>query len=722
LPSVDHSPLPVAMVLRNVVLLTAGVAALDNVRPSPIKKVVTLIEEMKSNVEKEGKEDLKAYDEYKCWCDSNGAEKKEAIEYATETIADLEAYLEEAAGKEGELKTEIDSLQADIDEDNAALGTAKSVRDKEADESAAMESDSKESVGLISGALDVLKKAQSFAEVKKSSPQEQDALIQVRSVVERHFPQFQGVMQKDLFDMMSTFNNLDQATMSHSEVATGAFLGEVFLPKREAAMIEQTEGQGEPSGGAAGAKSYNSQGGQIIGILAEMKDEMVRDLSAAQKAEFKALVDFQNLRAAKMAETAAAEEQKGLKEDELATLLDRAAKAAADLESMKEAKAADEKFVAEMEVGCSTVDTEFAARSKIRGDEVVALGEVLEILTSDEARDLFARSVGGAASFLQVEASTRERRTESAFQHIASVARKHKNWMLMSLAVNVQLDAFAVVNEKIDKMLVELEKQQKAEYEKKEKCNQDIDSTEDDIWTAKRTKKDLGEKNLDLSNTLETLAEEIKTLKQEVSDMEVSLKQAGIDRKAENEMFQQQIFDQRATVKVLNMALDRMKEFYEPSLMQVHMHGKQPTPGAAAAPPPPKPQGYEKSGGSGGAMELIKMIIEESKRAEQELQTDENASQKRYGSFVGSTAKSIEAARGSIAEKEKQTAETESALSETKEGQLANEASLENLATLLSALHADCDFVIKYFKLRQEARQEEMDSIKEAKAILAGAR
>jgi len=711
--------LPVAMVLRNVVLLTAGAVALDSVRPSPIKKVVIMIEEMKATVEKEGKEDMKAYDEYKCWCDSNGSEKKDAIEYATEQIADLEAYLEESAGKEGELKTEIDSLQADIDEDNAALGTAKSVRDKEADEFAAMESDSKESLGLLTEALDVLKKAQTFAEVKKSSPQEQEALLQVRSVVQRHFPQFQGVMQKDLFDMMSTFNNLDKAAMSGSDVATGAFLGEVFLPKREAAMIEQTEGQ--PSGGAAGAKSYNSQGGQIIGILGEMKDEMVRDLSAAQKAEFKALVDFQKLRAAKMAEVEAAKKQKGLKEDELATLLDRAAKAAADLESMKEAKAADEKFVAEMEVGCKTVDDEFAARSKIRGDEIVALSEVLGILTSDEARDLFARSVGGAASFLQVEASTRARRTERAFEQIARMARKHKNWMLMSLAVNVQLDAFTVVKEKMDKMLAELEKQQKEEYDKNEKCKVDIDTTEDDIWTAKREKKDLEEKNLDLSNTLETLAEEIKTLKQEVSDMEVSLKQAGIDRKAENGMFQQQIFDQRATVKVLNMALDRMKEFYEPSFAQIHMHGKQPTPGAAAAPPPPKPKAYEKSGGSGGVMELIKMIIEDSTRAEQELQTDENAAQKRYGEFVSSTAASIEAARGSIAEKEKQVAETESALSETKEGQLANKASLENLATLLTALHADCDFVMKYFKLRQEARQQEMDSIKEAKAILSGA-
>jgi hypothetical protein len=57
---------------------------------------------------------------------------------------------------------------------------------------------------------------------------------------------------------------------------------------------------------------------------------------------------------------------------------------------------------------------------------------------------------------------------------------------------------------------------------------------------------------------LDTLAEQIATLKTEVSDMEVSLKRAGIDRKAENEMYQQHVADQRATVKVLNMALDRL--------------------------------------------------------------------------------------------------------------------------------------------------------------------
>jgi len=82
--------------------------------PSPIRKVVTMIDEMKATVEKEGKEDLKAYDEYKCWCSTNGEEKKRAIEYSTEQIADLEAFIGEASGTEGKLKTEISSLEADI--------------------------------------------------------------------------------------------------------------------------------------------------------------------------------------------------------------------------------------------------------------------------------------------------------------------------------------------------------------------------------------------------------------------------------------------------------------------------------------------------------------------------------------------------------------------------------------------------------------------------------
>jgi hypothetical protein len=705
--------------MRNVVF--AALVGASLAVPSPIRKVITLIEEMKANVEKEGKEDMKAYEEYKCWCETNGAEKKDAIAYATEQIADLEAFLEEAAGKEGELKTEIAGLADDISEDNSALGTATSVREKEADEFEAMEADSKESIGLLTQAIAVLTKAQTLAQTSKSTPGTQAALIQIRNVVSKHFPQFKGIMQKDLFDMMSSFQEIatEQQQMSRSAVATGAFLGEVFLPKREAAALEQSEEKAQApisgGGGAAGAKSYNSQGGQIVGILSEMNDEMIRDLSAAQKTEFKALVDFQSLRAAKLAEIQASTKQKDMKEAALADLLDRAAKAAEDIEATKNARSADEKFVAEMSENCKVVDQEYAARTKIRGDEIVALGEVLDILTSDDARDLFAKSVG--TSFLQVD--QRSSLQDRAMQRIAQVARKHNNWALLSLAVRVRLDAFTKVKETMDKMVAELKAQQKNDYEKNEQCKKDLDTTEDNIKIAEREKKDLAEKNKDLSNTIDTLTEEIATLKQEVADMEVSLKKAGIDRKAENELYQQNVADQRATVKILNMALDRMKEFYSPSLVQIQSH--QPVPGAAAPPPPPKPKAYEKSGGAGGVMQLLTMIIEEATREEQELMKDENAAQKMYGEFVTATKTSIEADRASIAEKEKQLAETESALSSTKESQLANEAMIEDLNNLLAGFHADCDYIMKYFKIRQQFRQEEIDSIEEAKAILSGA-
>jgi len=101
---------------------------------SPIKKVVTLIEEMKQQVEKDAEDDTAAYDKYMCWCDTNRKEKTAAIKNAEEQIEELTAFVEEAAAKESELKTEIATLEDDIADDEAALTTATAVREKEQSE------------------------------------------------------------------------------------------------------------------------------------------------------------------------------------------------------------------------------------------------------------------------------------------------------------------------------------------------------------------------------------------------------------------------------------------------------------------------------------------------------------------------------------------------------------------------------------------------------------
>merc|ERR1719161_2689966 len=129
-------------------------------KPSPIRKVVTLIEDMKTQVEKEGEEDKAAYDKYACWCQTNDKEKTDAIEAAEKAIEDLSAKIEEYAALQAQLKTEIEKLEEDIAKNQKALETATAQREKEKAEFEAQEADLKEALSALKQALDVLGKVQ----------------------------------------------------------------------------------------------------------------------------------------------------------------------------------------------------------------------------------------------------------------------------------------------------------------------------------------------------------------------------------------------------------------------------------------------------------------------------------------------------------------------------------------------------------------------------------
>jgi chromosome segregation ATPase len=710
---------------------------------SPIQKVVKLITEMKAQTVKEGEEDQTAYDKYKCWCLTTESEKTDAVKAAEAKIEELTSFIAEAAAKEGELKTEIAGLEEDIAADKEALATATEMREKENAEFKAEEADMKETLSLLSEAITVLSKVQLLQKPGEKEAAMKTALLQVNGIIRRASPQFQMVMQKDLYDMLGEFHGVEQKDMklNSKDVVSGSFLAAVFAPKRDSsAALEQasrslpwikTEEQlgkeADPNsldGNAAGVKSYNSRSGSILGILKTQGDKFAKLLAASQKAELQALVDFQKLQAAKTGEIASATQSKDDKSAELADLLDKVAKAKEDLEATQAALSADQKFLVEMTKNCATEDEEYAKRVKVRSEEVKALSETLNILTGDQARTLFDKTI----SFLQISsisniAAAQEQARTKAMQRILEVSRKHKNWMLATLAVHVKLDAFTKVKEVMDKMLSELKSQQKAEYAKWDSCKADIDATEDKIWTGNNEKNDLAAKHEDEVNTLKVLAVGIEELKKEVAEMEVSLKDAGEQRKAENERFQTEISDQRATIAILHMAKDRLKEFYAPkaSMVQVHLHAQSDLKKHAVEPPPPKPKDYEKSASSGGVLQLLDMIIEDAGRTEAELQVSEQKAQEEYAAYAAATTESIETDREAISEKEKQSATSEGEKSETEEAQLANQLSLDKLGELLHSVHLDCDFLIKYFDIRQKSRAEEMDAIEEAKAILSGA-
>eukprot|EP00747_Dinoflagellata_sp_TGD_P109115 gnl/TRDRNA2_/TRDRNA2_170593_c2_seq2.p1 gnl/TRDRNA2_/TRDRNA2_170593_c2~~gnl/TRDRNA2_/TRDRNA2_170593_c2_seq2.p1 ORF type:complete len:556 (-),score=215.13 gnl/TRDRNA2_/TRDRNA2_170593_c2_seq2:151-1818(-) len=552
----------------------------------------------------------------------------------------------------------------------------------------------KETISALTEALDVLSKVQLLQKNKKDAHKVKPLLLQLEHIIKDSKLNFKMVLQKDFWDVMS-------------EMGADAPASSPFLPKT---VLNQQPSEG---GAAAGAKSYNSASGQIVGVLGGMKDEFEKDLATAEKEEATALESFQKLEAAKQSEISAATAQKKSKESLLADTTRKKAEAEEDLETTKAALSSDQQFLVDMTANCKEQDQAYAARTKVRNQELLALSETLKILTADSARDTFGKTmdflqINQENSGVQTLAAAQKKAVRAAFAKILKIARKNGNWMLASLAVRTNLDAFEKVKEAMDKMLAELQQQQKEEYDKKEFCDKEIDETEDSIKVKTQEQEDLNEKKLGLTNSMETLAADIETLNKEVKDMEVALKQAGETRKNENLVFQQAISDQRATIQILNKALDKLKSFY--GFVQT-----------AVEPPPPKPEGYEKSGGAGGVLQLIQKIITEAEQGEIELKSDEDHAQKEYVTYVRDSTANIEADRAAVVEKTKllETATAES--SDTDSSLLLVDEQLSKLGQMLKATHGQCDFVLKYFKIRQEARQEEIDSIKQAKAILSGA-
>jgi len=65
---------------------------------------------------------------------------------------------------------------------------------------------------------------------------------------------------------------------------------------------------------------------------------------------------------------------------------------------------------------------------------------------------------------------------------------------------------------------------------------------------------------------------------------------------------------------------------------------------------------------------------------------------------------------------------SEADLVEAKENKESVMLELEQLSNYKAELHQSCDFVVKNFEIRQTARDEEVEALRQAKAILSGAK
>jgi len=310
-----------------------------------------------------------------------------------------------------------------------------------------------------------------------------------------------------------------------------------------------------------------------------------------------------------------------------------------------------------------------------------------------------------------------ERRAQASAL-LSAVAKKVQNPRLATLAVRVRLDAFTRVKKAIDDMVAQLLKEKEDEIKHKDFCVDEFNTNELQTEKKERAKADLIAKIEDLEMNIDSLTKAIDQLKSEVAEMQVQLKRAGEDREKQNKEFQTTVADQRATQKLLAAALNILKGFYEKKAAAALVQMQQP----AGPPPPPGFEAYKKNAAAPGVMGMIQQIINDAKAMESEAIRSEEDAQKAYEEFVKDTNNSIEEKSKDIVNKSETRAKAEADLVEAKKDKEAVMLELEQLANYKSELHSSCDFVMKNFEIRQTARDEEIEALKQAKAILSGAK
>merc|ERR1712129_472240 len=232
--------------------------------------------------------------------------------------------------------------------------------------------------------------------------------------------------------------------------------------------------------------------------------------------------------------------------------------------------------------------------------------------------------------------------------------------------------------------------------------------------------------------SIEKLTEEISTLTKGIKKLDKSVAEATEQRKGENAEYKELKQSDTAAKEILLFAKNRLNKFYNPKLykpppkveeeasfVQIARHPQH----RDAPPAPPETFGAytKKSEGSMGVTQMIDLLVKDLDKELTEAEVMEETAQKDYeGLMAESATKRVDDSK-SMSDKSASKAAMEEALENEQDKKASTGKELMATLKYIKNLHAECDWLLKYFDARAEARSGEIDALGKAKAVLSGA-
>lgn len=679
---------------------------------SPVTRVAELLKNLASKIDSELDAEAKLYESYVCWAKSVVSSKTSSNEKAQSRLDSLKAYLAdldsgriELTSERADLEKEVASLRSDVEQ-------AAALREKEASDYKAATSEMEKAIVALKEALKVLDKA---TKDSKSS------LVSLRAKLSASSEEAESL-------------GFGARVQEADALERAVKVGSKWLSKGDAVFLERLLSGEVPQADwkklnrkADFKMKYKARSVKIQGTLEKLLQSFTDAKEEADKKEGEAKETYEKLKKSKTSQLEAAQEALTKQSVEGGAAAVSKADAKAEMDSLETQVKDDKKYISETETALEAKKKEFTARKTLRTGEIAAINEAISVIHSDDARDLFKRSI----SLLSLQTSTVSSTAGAqASAVIEEAARKSGDGRLGALLLRFgQLSGakFDKVISAVDKMLDILKKEEESDLAGKEDCENN---------RAADTKE-----SADLSRAIDELSDDVAKLQGEIKqiDEEVAEKQSNIDdqkkevedakrlRADEHSEWKQNNADDTDAIALLEKSAGVLKNFYKQNFAMVQKHGsvslkKAPVVNAGEAPPPP-PKTWDgdyggakkESNGIIGILELIKSDVEKDQAA---AKTAEETAQKNHDKFVKESKESISNLETAINELNDSKGKKEVEIGDKKSTSGNKKGALDTVVKRMKDAAPGCDFLLVNFKVRNDNRKLEMDGLTKAKAIL----
>eukprot|EP00929_Paragymnodinium_shiwhaense_P122061 TRINITY_DN9459_c0_g1_i1.p1 TRINITY_DN9459_c0_g1~~TRINITY_DN9459_c0_g1_i1.p1 ORF type:complete len:708 (+),score=238.13 TRINITY_DN9459_c0_g1_i1:75-2198(+) len=661
---------------------------------TPIGKVVELLDVLKTQVEKDGEADGAAYNKYTSWYAEASVEAKRVITETSDSIETLQSGIAEQEALRQSAQQQYEKVANALAKEEKELKTATEQRTKE-------RATFEDAEGVLMDGVDSLERG--LLVLGKSMPSGSSAasasLLSVaqklkKTLLQGNDFQLTGMQRKTL----EGFLRAAARAPEQPEDEESQSLAPDFL------QVRMKSKQAGPYG------EYESQTGGAVATLQSVLDKTSKELEETRKTEETARTNFKQYDKATKRNIENKEKTLSEVKMEISHSQQLSSQMEAQLKQNQELLKVTKEDVDKMKAEFETKTNGYKERCQSRTDEVMAVREAAQLLTSDTAQRILAAEEAGPASFVQV-----------------SQKRKHANRLLkMAESPGVALlaiksharaglsrraDPFGKVKSMIGQMLRKLQEQAAQEQKHHEWCSSEMEKSTKSQSSKQEAIQKITDRIGAMDAELEQLTSDIKTTQEEMADMKKATAEAQKVREQETAQAAAAIQQYKDAEALVGTAIGVLKKFYDKAAKAAAGSAKGRNIDAPAK---------AKAGMSSGVIGILEIAKQDFADLLAEAQQNEAVSAQQYKEMMNESEIRMAVFTKDLEYRSRNKVKLAGDRMRANNDLKSLNLELEAVNSYLDKLKEECIAKPEPYEERKARREKELDSLNEALQFLKG--